>query len=504
MKILSGFWARKDTETLLKESRDAKVKLKRILSRWDLVAFGIGSVVGAGIFTVIGTAAAGTVDSAGNILRMGAGPGIIISFIVAGIACSFCTLCYAEFSSFIPISGSSYTYAYAVLGEFMAWIMGWDLILVYCVPVIAVAISWSAYTVSLLKGFGIDLPLWFTLDYKSLLLKINSDPSLMEQVPTVFGHPFGINVPAILIVVLITIVLVKGIRESSLINTVMVIAKMAILLFFILLGMFFIKPVNFSLPEYGFFPSGWSGVMTGSALIFFAYIGFDAITTVAEETKNPQKDLPFGIIGALIITTLLYIVIAIVLLGVVPFDKLGRADPIAYAFEYINIGWASGLVSIGALIATTSVILVTLLGQTRIFFSMARDGLIPSTFSRVHKRYKTPHISTIITGSIVAVVAGFVDIGEAAELSNIGTLFAFSIVCVSVLVLRKKDPERPRPFKTPFSPYVPVLGVLSCIYLAVNLPALTWQRFVIWTVFGIVIYLFYGYKNSTLRRSSAS
>ncbi|MCK4965836.1 amino acid permease, partial [bacterium] len=300
MKILSGFWATKDTETLLKESREAKVKLKRILSKWDLVAFGIGSVVGAGIFTVIGTAAAGTVDSAGNILRMGAGPGLIISFVIAGLACTFCTLCYAEFASMIPISGSAYTYAYAVLGEFMAWIIAWNLILEYCIAVIAVAISWSAYTVSFLKGFGIYLPVWLSLDYKSLLMKVNSDPALLEQVPVIFGQPFGINVPAILIVVFITIVLVIGIRESSRVNTIMVVVKMAILLFFIVLGLFFIKPVNFSLPEYGFFPSGWSGVMTGSALIFFAYIGFDAITTVAEETKNPQKDLPFGIIGALV------------------------------------------------------------------------------------------------------------------------------------------------------------------------------------------------------------
>ncbi len=502
MKILSGFWATKDTETLLKESREAKVKLKRILSKWDLVAFGIGSVVGAGIFTVIGTAAAGTVDSAGNVLRMGAGPGLIISFVIAGLACTFCTLCYAEFASMIPISGSAYTYAYAVLGEFMAWIIAWNLILEYCIAVIAVAISWSAYTVSFLKGFGIYLPVWLSLDYKSLLMKVNSDPALLEQVPVIFGQPFGINVPAILIVVFITIVLVIGIRESSRVNTIMVVVKMAILLFFIVLGLFFIKPVNFSLPEYGFFPSGWSGVMTGSALIFFAYIGFDAITTVAEETKNPQKDLPFGIIGALVVTTFFYIVVAVVLMGVVPFYELGRADPIAYAFEYIRMGWASGLVSIGALIATTSVILVTLLGQTRIFFSMARDGLIPKSFSKVHSKYKTPYISTIITGAVVALVAGFLDIGEAAELCNIGTLFAFATVCIGIIILRKRDPERPRPFKTPFSPYVPVLGVLSCIYLAVNLPALTWYRFVIWTAAGIAIYLFYGYRNSTLRKSS--
>ena len=244
--------------------------------------------------------------------------------------------------------------------------------------------------------------------------------------------------------------------------------------------------------------------MTGSALIFFAYIGFDAITTVAEETKNPQKDLPFGIIGALVVTTFFYIVVAVVLMGVVPFYELGRADPIAYAFEYIRMGWASGLVSIGALIATTSVILVTLLGQTRIFFSMARDGLIPKSFSKVHSKYKTPYISTIITGAVVALVAGFLDIGEAAELCNIGTLFAFATVCIGIIILRKRDPERPRPFKTPFSPYVPVMGVLSCIYLAVNLPALTWYRFVIWTAAGIVIYLIYGYRNSTLRKSSAS
>ena len=497
--MLKNIFIKKDAEQLLRESESSKLKLKRVLTKWDLVAFGIGSVVGAGIFTVIGTAAAGTVDSAGNVLRAGAGPALIISFIIAGLACGFSTLCYAEFASIIPISGSAYTYSYVILGEFIAWIIGWDLILEYSVAVIAVSVSWSAYAVSLLKGFGINLPIWLSLDYKTFLHKINADPSILEQVTMIFGHPLSVNLPAILIVTIITIVLVIGIRESSLINTIMVIVKMGILIFFIALGIFFIKPVNFSLPEYGFLPFGWSGVMTGSALIFFAYIGFDAITTVAEETKNPKKDMPFGIIGAMIITTLFYIIVSVILMGVVPFHELGRADPISYAFKYIDMGWASGIVSIGALIATTSVILVTLLGQTRIFFSISRDGLLPSAFSKVHKRFKTPYISTIITGIFVAVIAGFIDIGEAAELTNIGTLFAFAIVCLSVIILRIKDPDKPRPFKTPFFPYVPILGILSCLYLSINLPALTWYRFAFWLIAGILIYVFYGYKNSRAR-----
>ncbi len=500
--MIKDIFVKKNPDFLLKESELSKTKLKRVLSKWDLIAFGVGSVVGAGIFTVIGTAAAGTVDSAGNILRIGSGPGLIISFIIAGLVCSFSTLCYAEFSSLIPISGSAYTYAYATLGEIVAWIIGWDLILEYCVAVIAVSISWSAYAVGLLKEFGIELPIWLSLDYNTFHSKISSDPSLLEKVPVVFGHIVSVNLPAIFIVAIITIILVIGIRESSLVNTIMVVVKMTILIFFIVIGIFFIKPVNFNLPEYGFFPFGWSGVMTGGALIFFAYIGFDAITTVAEETKNPEKDLPYGIIVSMIITTIIYIAVAVVLLGIVPFYELRRADPIAYAFDYIKIGWASGLVSIGALIATTSVILVTLLGQTRIFFSIARDGLIPSMFSKVHPRFKTPYISTIITGIFVAIVAGFIDIGEAAELTNIGTLFAFAIVCLGVIVLRIKEPNRPRPFKTPFSPYIPIFGIISCMYLSFSLPALTWYRFIFWFIAGMIIYLFYGYKNSRARRNN--
>lgn len=472
--------------------------LKKTLNRWDLVALGIGAVVGAGVFTVIGTSAAGMIDASGHVLRVGAGPALVISFLLTGIASAFAAFCYAELSSLIPVSGSAYTYSYAILGEIIAWIIGWDLILEYAVAVIAVSISWSAYVVSFLKGFGIELPLWLSMDYTSFMRTLAKFPALEQTVPHIGGYAVSVNLPAIFIVAVMTTVLIIGIKESSRVNTLMVTIKLIILGFFIVTGFFYIKPINWHLPEYGFMPFGWNGVMTGAALIFFAYVGFDAVSTVAEETKNPQKDLPFGILGTLFACTILYIVVTIVLLGVVPFYELNRADPLAYAFEKINIGWASGVVAVGALIATTSVILVTLLGQSRVFFSMSRDGLIPAAFSKIHPRFRTPYISNIITGIFVALIAGFINIGEAAELTNIGTLFAFMLVCASVLVLRYRDPDRPRPFKTPFVPYVPILGILSCFYLTLNLPWLTWVRFIIWFALGLVIYMFYGYFHSTL------
>ncbi len=493
--MIKDIFVKKNVETLLSENLSSKTQLRRALSRWELVALGVGCIIGAGIFTVIGTATAGT-D-----FRIGAGPGIIVSFLITGLACSFSALCYAEFSSLIPISGSAYTYSYTVLGEIIAWIIGWDLILEYNVAALSVSISWSAYIVSLLQSLGIKLPIWLSLDYQTFLHQISLNPSLAKEVPQFFGYMVSLNLPAIFIISLITIIMVIGIKESSFVNSIMVITKLIILLFFVLIGIFFIKPINFNLPDYGFFPNGWNGVMVGGALIFFAYIGFDAISTFAEETKNPQKDLPFGIIGSLLICTIIYIVVSIVLIGIVPFTELGRADPIAYALRYINIEWASGIVSIGAIMATTSVILVLLLGQSRIFFSIARDGLMPSAFSKVHHKFKTPYLSSIITGCVIAFFAGFINIGEAAELTNIGTLFAFIIVCISVIILRIKEPNRPRPFVTPLNPIIPALGVISCLYLTLSLPLITWIRFLIWFIFGIVIYIFYGYKHSKLRKT---
>ena len=491
---------KKSVSSFLNEIQSRDISLKRTLSKWDLIAIGIGSVVGAGIFTVIGTSAAGTVDAMGNILRPGAGPALVLSFIISAIACAFAALCYAELASMIPVSGSTYTFAYAILGESIAWIIGWDLILEYGVAVIAVAISWSAYVVSFIEGFGVDIPLWLSTDYNTFLRTLAENPELAKTVPHLLGYPLCINLPAVFIVAVSTYVLIRGIKESSWVNTLMVIIKLGILGFFIITGLFFIQPVNWNLPEYGFMPFGFNGVLVGAAIIFFAYIGFDIVSTVAEETKNPQKDLPFGILGTLGIVTLLYVIVTIIVVGIVPFHELNRADPLAYVFSRIDMHWASGIIAFGAIIATTSVILVTLLGQSRIFFSMSRDGLLPAAFSKIHSRFRTPHLSNIITGIFVAGVAGFIDIGEAAELTNIGTLFAFIIVCISVLIIRRTEPERPRPFKTPFVPLVPVLGIISCFYLALHLPVNTWIRFVAWFAVGGGLYFLYGFNHSKLRR----
>lgn len=460
--------------------------LKRSLTGFDLLMLGIGAVIGAGIFATVGTAVAGGAH------HSGAGPALIISFIITAIACAFCALCYAEFATLIPIAGSAYTYSYATLGELVAWIIGWDLIIEYAVGNVAVAISWSGYFKSLLEGFGINLPLWLCTDLRSAL----AHKEIMEAAPHVLGIPIIINLPAVLIVALITYVLVIGIKESSNVNAVMVGIKLLVLFFFVVVGAFYVKPANW-VP---FSPGGWHGIQTGAALIFFAYIGFDAISTTAEEVKNPKKDLPFGIIGSLVVCTVIYIAVTAVLTGIVKYTHLGTAEPLATALEVLKLNWASGIVSFGALVATTAVLLVFQLGQPRIFFSMSRDGLLPKFFSRVHKKYKTPHVVTILTGVAVAAFAAFANIDEMVELTNIGTLFAFILVCAGIIVLRYKEPNLKRAFKTPLVPLVPILGIISCLYLMTGLPAQTWWRFGIWLIIGLVIYFLYGYWHSKARR----
>ncbi len=489
-----SLFRKKSIDQILFEAESGENRLKRALNAIDLTALGIGAIVGAGIFALTGTAAAGGAH------HIGAGPAIVISFIITAIACAFAALCYAELASMLPISGSAYTYSYAAFGEFIAWIIGWDLILEYAVGNIAVAISWSAYFVELLRGFGITLPAWLITDY----VRAMNTPEILNSAPQ-FTIPFlnktipiFFNLPAFGIVALITIILVIGIRESSAFNAIMVAIKLAILLFFIIAGVFYVKPENWQ----PFAPNGWKGIMTGAALVFFAYIGFDAISTAAEETKNPQKNLPIGIIASLAVTTILYIAVAIVLTGMIPYTELNVPEPLAKAFSSIGLNWAAGIVAFGAVVSTTAVLLVFQLGQPRIFFSMARDGLLPQWFTKIHPKFKTPYVTTILTGVFVAIPAAFADIGEAAELTNIGTLFAFVLTSGGVLVLRYTDPHAPRQFKTPLVPLVPILAILTCFYLMISLPTITWIRFLVWLSIGLVIYFIYGYRHSKLRNQN--
>ena len=484
----------KGLDRLVADAEDPEHRLKKALGPIDVTALGIGAIIGAGIFATIGTAAAG------DATRPGAGPALILSFILTGIACGFAALCYAEFAAMIPVSGSAYTYAYATLGELIAWIIGWDLIIEYAVGNVAVAISWGNYFKTLVAGFGIVIPDWLSTDYRTAA----RIPGLFESAPHIFGLPIVFNVLAFAIVALITIVLVIGIRESAMANTTMVLLKLCVLGFFVLVGWGYVRTENF----HPFMPNGWAGVQTGAAIVFFAYTGFDAVSTVAEETRNPRRDLPIGIIGSLIICTIIYIVVAAVFTGIIPYDVLRQklateqAEPLTMALQYANIGrWANlfvGIVAFGSVVAHTAVLLVFQLGQPRIFFSMARDGLLPPSFAKVHPRFRTPYVTTILTGVAVALCAMFTSIDEMVDLTNIGTLFAFILVCIGILILRKRDPNRPRTFKTPLVPFVPILGVTSCLYLMLGLPWITWIRFGLWLVVGMVVYFSYGFRRSRL------
>ena len=481
----SNLFKVKSLEQLVGDVEHGGRALRRSLSAWDLTLLGIGAIIGTGIFVLTGTAAANQ-----------AGPAITMSYLAAGLACAFAALCYAEFASMIPIAGSAYTYAYATLGELVAWMIGWDLILEYAVGSITVAIGWSGYMQRLAAGFGIHLP-----------IALSAPP------------PVGIlNVPAVIIVLLIMILLVIGVRESARFNAVMVSIKVVAVLFFLAAGVAYVDPVNWQ----PYTPYGWPGIMAAAAVVFFAYIGFDAVSTTAEEAKNPQRDLPIGIIASLVICTVLYLAVGAVLSGIVPVTQFRVSAealpgvpmveaaestrflnaPVAYALAFIGQGWAAGLVSAGAVAGITSVLLVMLMSQPRIFFSMSRDRLLPPGVSKVHPRFGTPYITTIITCVLVAIVAGLTNIQAAGEMTSIGTLFAFVVVCAAVLVLRARRPEAVRPFRVPLGPVFPVLGILSCAYLMLSLPAITWIRFLGWLDIGMLIYWFYGRRNSTLANQS--
>ena len=479
------------------------VHLKRTLGAVDLMALGIGAIIGTGIFAIIGTAAAGGAE------HLGAGPGVMLSFVITAIACAFCALCYAEFASLVPISGSAYTYSYATLGELVAWIIGWDLIIEYAIGNVAVAIAWAAYFHQLFEGFGISIPAWLSVDYRSAHqageavvaagghISGNID-ALAYQAwlhhPTILGIPLIFNFLAVIIVGAVTWLLVIGVKESARANNIMVAIKLGILFFFIAVGAFYVAPENWT----PFMPNGFSGVWTGASLIFFAFIGFDAISTASEECKNPGRDLPIGIIGSLVACTIIYIATAAVLTGIEPWNQLGVADPLASVFAKLGLHWAAGIVAFGAVISMTAVLLVFQLGQPRIFFSMSRDGLLPPYFARVHPKYQTPHVTTIWTGAVVAAISAIANINEIVELTNIGTLFAFVLVCLGVIILRKTDPDRRRVFRTPFVPLVPILGILMCVYLMIGLPYVTWIRFGVWLAAGLVVYFAYGFRKSRL------
>ena len=518
--VATKFLRTKSPELLIRESEAPERKMKRSLTAFDLTCLGIGAIIGSGIFALAGTAAAGEQAHAVASIwktpvlnfvqsflthselvfgRPGAGPAVVFSFIVAAIACAFAALCYAELAAMIPVSGSAYTYSYATLGEIVAWIIGWDLILEYAVGNMAVAVGWSGYFVKLCGSlFGLKFPLWAVTDHETATnLIAKGDGALGDfsstTLPVIAGHSIALNLPAFLIVAAVTVLLIYGIRESAKTNTVIVITKVAVVVFFIAFGSFLVNPTNW----HPFMPSGFGGVMSGAAIVFFAFIGFDAVSTTAEETKNPQRDLPIGMIASLIICTLLYVLMSGVLTGIKKYTVyLGDSAAVATAFA--SRPWAQALVSAGALAGMTSVLLVFQLGQPRIFMAMARDGLLPQYFARIHPRYRTPHITTIWTGIAVGGVAMITDIGSLADLTNIGTLFAFVLVCFGVIVLRRTDPNRPRPFRVRMVPLFPLLGVFFCGALMLSLPIETWTRFFVWLILGLVIYFFYSARHSRL------
>lgn len=457
-------------------------RLKRALGATNLTTLGIGAIIGTGIFVLTGTVAA-----------QNAGPAVVLSFVLAGVASIFAALCYSEFASLVPMAGSAYTYGYATLGELFAWIIGWDLILEYALGAVTVSIGWSGYVVSFLRDIGIHIPPELSAARGTLITLADG-----TQVAAIF------NLPAVIIIAIVTFLLVVGIRESATVNNVIVFVKVAVVLLFIVGAAHAINPANwhpFIPPNTGVRENfGWSGVVSGAGVVFFAYIGFDAVSTAAQEAKNPQRDMPIGIIGSLLICTVLYILVSGIATGIMSYHNLDVPDPIAVAADHAGMGWMSTLIKLGAIAGLSSVILVMLLGQSRIFWTMADDGLLPPFVSRVHPRFRTPWITSILTGIAVAIVSAIFTVREAGSLVSIGTLLAFVIVSIGVLVLRIREPELPRTFKTPVVWIVAPLGALSALYLMWFLPWRTWERLIIWFIIGMVVYFLYGVRRSNLAK----
>ena len=504
-------------------------QLNKTLGAWDLALLGVGAIIGAGILSALGTGLAGGLDTTFGVTRPAAGPALIISFIITAVACGFTALCYAEFASMIPVSGSAYTYTYATMGQLMGWIIGWDLLLEYAVSNVAIAISWGSYMDNLLQGFGLVIPRWLCIDSRTLLT--TTDPhtafsfadkidllaqaqagvisgkdtfkfwDILSTAPTIHGFPIGINLLAIFITFLITLLCIWGVRESVKTNNILVAIKVLLLLVVISIGAFHIQAVNYS----PFAPNGWQGIQAGAAIIFFAFIGFDAVSTTAEECRDPGRDLPRGIIGSLIICTVIYVGVCAVIAGMLPYTAYhGIADPIAHAFTAIGMTKISALISIGAVVALGGALLVFQMAQPRIFMVMSRDGLLPSWFGEIHPKFRTPFNSTLLTGLIVILPAGLMNIDEIIELTNIGTLFAFILVCSGILILRVKRPDASRKFRAPYVWVMAPLGILFCVWLAWGLPTRTWERFWIWLGIGLLLYFVYGARHAHAMNTKGS
>jgi len=479
----------KPVEHSVEDSEDHGHRLRRDLSALDLTVFGIGVIVGTGIFVLTG-----------RVAREYAGPAVALSFVISGVVCALAALCYAEFASTVPVAGSAYTFSYATIGEFPAWIIGWDLILEMALGAAVVAVGWSGYAKSLLDTMGVHLP------------------------GSLAGEDAGFNVPAVLIVLIVTALLVLGVKISSRVNAVVVTIKIAVVLFVIVAGLFFVKggnyhpfiPASHDTPNvdglkaplmqvlFGISPVsfGWLGVFSAVAVVFFAFIGFDVVATAAEEARRPQRDLPLGILGSLAVCTVLYVAVSLVLVGMQKYTELSEEAPLADAFKALGHPNFATLISVGAIAGLTTVVLILLLGQSRVFFAMGRDGLLPGWLAEVHPRFGTPYRATILMGLVVATMAGLIPLSALAELVNIGTLFAFVVVSIGVVVLRRTRPDLPRPFRVPFMPVVPILSVLACLFVMINLPVETWLRFVVWMAVGAVVYFLYGRRNSRLSGDS--